>query len=68
MTHYIVSLKEPIDLHIRLQIDRNHGYFIRLQKTFKMKVILQMVSLKCESYCLFLLGYNQGILPVPEAL
>jgi len=40
MTHYIVSLKEPIDLHIRLQIDRNHGYFIRLQKTFKMKVIL----------------------------
>ena len=62
----MVGLKEPIDLRIRLQIERNHDCFIKLRKTFKHRCCIH-ACLKCESYCLFLLGYK-GFLPVPEAL
>nr|YP_010145834.1 RNA polymerase alpha subunit [Xylosma longifolia]QQO79673.1 RNA polymerase alpha subunit [Xylosma longifolia] len=34
-TQYIASLREPIDLHIGLQIERNRGYCIKPPKNFQ---------------------------------
>ncbi|KAJ6889705.1 RNA polymerase alpha subunit [Populus alba x Populus x berolinensis] len=34
-TQHIANLKELIDLHIELEIKRNHGYYMKLQQNFQ---------------------------------